>query len=133
MKRCVLVFILFMSMITAMAQETSEMAEVIEMHDVVMAKMPKLVKLINELQTASQKSDDNKAYKNAISELKTENKTMQKWMENFGKLFDVDEMMKGKKLTAQKQEWLNDAMATIKTLDKDVDSSFTKVEALLNK
>ncbi|MRI01929.1 hypothetical protein GH721_15405 [Kriegella sp. EG-1] len=131
MKRCVLVFILFMSMITAMAQETAEMTEVIEMHDVVMAKMPKLVKLINKLQTAAQKSDEDAEYNAAILELKAENKTMQKWMEDLGKRFDTDELMKGKKLTSQKQEWLNEAMATIKILDKDVESSFIKVEALL--
>ncbi|MBM1104847.1 hypothetical protein JQC67_01735 [Aurantibacter crassamenti] len=133
MKKCVIVFILLMSMISAMAQEPAKMPEVIEMHDVVMAKMPKLVKYINKLQTASQNSADKSKYNLAIEDLKSANMSMQKWMEGFGSRFDVDEMMKGKELTSKKQEWLDEEMTKIKALDKKVDSSFKMTEVLLKK
>ncbi|MGI9549913.1 MAG: hypothetical protein ACR2MT_01835 [Aurantibacter sp.] len=131
MKKCFFAFLLFVGTLSAMAQETTEMQQVIAKHDELMEKMPGLVKLINKLQTAAQNSEDQAKYELAIEDLRTANKSMQNWMIGFGKRFDADEMMKGKKLTAQKKEWLQEEKTKILVLDKEINNSIDEAKTLL--
>lgn len=131
MKKCFFVFLLFLSFLSAIAQETSEMKQVMQTHDQVMEKMPELVHLINSLQTAAQNSDDKAKYELAIEDLKASNKSMQNWMIGFGKRFDADEMMKGKELTPQKQEWLKEEKVKVIALGKEIDSVMQKTSMLI--
>lgn len=133
MKKFILVFFFLVGTFATIAQETAKMQEVTELHDKVMAKMPELIKLINKLQTAAQNSEDKAGYELAIEDLKAANMSMQTWMIGFGKRFDADEMMKGKKLTEQKQLWLNEEAKKVEVVDKEVEASFKKAKILLNK
>jgi len=131
MKKCFFVFLLFLGLLSAIAQETSEMQQVMKTHDNVMDKMPELVRLINSLQTAAQNSDDKAKYELAIEDLKASNVSMQNWMIGFGERFDADEMMKGKELTPQKQEWLKEEQVKILALGKEIDGVMKKSSLLL--
>lgn len=124
MKKCFFAFILLMSMLSALAQETSEMQQVME-------KMPGLVKLVNNLQTAAQSSEDKAKYELAIEDLRGANKSMMNWMVGFGERFDADEMMKGKELTAQKKEWLQEEKIKVIALEEEIDGSLKKAAAAL--
>lgn len=131
MKKCFFVFLLFMGLLSVIAQETSQMQQVMEKHDQVMDKMPELVRLINSLQTAAQNSEDKAKYELAIEDLKASNTSMQNWMIGFGERFDADEMMKGKELTPQKQEWLKEEQIKILALGKEIDRVMKKTGLLL--
>ncbi len=133
MKKQFILFLLFIFTLGAVAQERSEMEQVMEMHDKAMEKMPELVKLINQLQTASQNSVDKAKYELAIEELKTSNKSMQNWMVGFGQRFDTDEIMKGKELTKQKKEWLQEEKTKIIALEEEIDGALANAEKLLSK
>lgn len=131
MKKCLILFLLFVGTLTALAQEISEMQEVMQKHDEVMAKMPGLVKLVNSLQTAAQNSDDKAKYELAIEDLKDANKSMMNWMVGFGKRFDADEMMKGKELTNEKKEWLQEEKIKVLALEEEIDNALSKAEKLI--
>ncbi|MUH35339.1 hypothetical protein D9O36_05760 [Zobellia amurskyensis] len=110
----------------------TKMEEVMESHDVVMDKMPVISKLINKLQTKANASYKKSKYENAIADLKNANESMMTWMENFGKRFDADEMLKGKTLTPKKQEWLLEEEKKVSLLDEEIDLSIAQAEAVLN-
>lgn len=119
-------------MLSALAQESSEMQQVMEKHDEVMEKMPELVKLINNLQTVAQNSEDKAKYELAIEDLRGANKSMMNWMVGFGERFDADEMMKGKELTTQKKEWLLEEKIKVVALEEEIDSTMEKSKNLLD-
>jgi len=133
MKKCFFAFLLFMGLLSAIAQENSEMKQVMETHDRVMEKMPELVKLINSLQTAARNSEDKTKYELAVEDLQEANKSMQNWMVGFGKGFDADEMMKGKELTAQKKELLQEEKIKVLALEEEINNTLAKAEKLLPK
>lgn len=130
MKKCFFVFLLFIGLLSAIAQEPTEMQEVMQMHDEVMEKMPGLVKSVNKLQTAAQGSEDKAKYELAIEDLRKSNKSMMSWMIGFGKRFDADEMMKGKELSAQKKEWLQEEKTKVIALKEEIDNALVKAEKL---
>ena len=110
---------------------TASMSEVMGLHDEVMEEMPKTAKLIWKLEAESKKTKDPAPYTDAINKLKSSNKSMSSWMEGFGRRFNADEMMKGKKLTNQKQIWLNEEKQKIVALRKQIYSSIKQAEDLL--
>ncbi|WP_276168275.1 hypothetical protein [Zobellia alginiliquefaciens] len=114
------------------ATEPTKMEKVMESHDVVMDKMPTISKLINQLQTKANASYKKKKYEDAIADLKNANQSMRTWMENFGKRFDADEMLKGKALTPKKQEWLLEEEENVAQLDEEIDLSIAQANAVLN-
>ena len=132
MKKCFFLFLFFVISLSAISQEATEMQQVMTMHDEVMEKMPKLVRLVNNLQTAAQKNGDDSKYERAIENLKAANNSMQDWMVGFGQRFDADEMMKGKKLSAEKKAWLQEEKTKILAVDREIEKSIKKAEALLN-
>ncbi|CAM3388325.1 hypothetical protein [Zobellia roscoffensis] len=136
MKNLFLMLALVMVLGTATAQDTAtestKMEKVMESHDIVMDKMPTISKLMNKLQTKANASYKKKKYEDAIADLKNANQSMMTWMENFGKRFDADEMLKGKALTPKKQEWLLEEEKNVAQLDEEIDLSIAQANAVLN-
>ena len=102
-------------------------------HDEVMAKMPHLVKLINALQPKADSTKTGQKHQDAIDGLKSSNKSMMTWMQGFGNRFTADEMLKGKALSEEKQQWLAEEKKKVEALDKKITSSIKKAEKLLDK
>ena len=128
------IFVLGTAAINAQTTTTppTKMEEVMKSHDVVMDKMPLVSKLINKLQTKANASYKISKYENAIADLKNANESMMVWMENFGKRFDADEMLKGKTLSPKKQEWLLEEEKKVSQLDEEIDLSLAQAQAVLN-
>lgn len=128
-----LVVLILFNAVDSHAQEPTQMEQVIENHDELMDKMPNTVKLINSLQTVAQNAEDKAKYELAIEELRTANRAMQDWMAGFGKRFDMDEMMNGKKLSEEKQIWLDEEEKKVTKLRNQIDGSIKKAKILLNR
>ncbi|WP_209401716.1 hypothetical protein [Pseudozobellia sp. WGM2] len=127
--------LLLLNISTSCGQESetkpTKMEEVMASHDEVMDEMPKLSKLINKLQTRANASYKKDKYEKAIKDLKLANQSMMSWMSGFGKRFEVDEMMKGKKLTEQKQKWLLEEEKKIAVLREEIELSIDQAEKIL--
>lgn len=109
----------------------SKMEEVMVAHDEVMDKMPQLSRLINKLQTRANASYKKEKYEKAIADLKSANKSMMDWMQAFGQRFEADEMLKGKKLSEQKQKWLLEEEKNVALLKEEIESSIARAEEVL--
>ncbi|GGW46703.1 hypothetical protein [Arenibacter certesii] len=114
-------------------QDTSQMKEVLAIHDEVMPKMGTIGNLISELDEEITKSDTAESYTKARQDLKDAHKSMMDWMRNFGDRFDGEEIMKGKTLTEEKQQWLNEEEEKVKVLRDQINSSIKNAEELLKK
>lgn len=112
-------------------KEPTKMEQVMAAHDEVMDEMPKLVKLINKLQTKADASYEKTKYKKAIADLKSANKSMMTWMTGFGERFEADEMMKGKALSEQKEKWLLEEELKVAALKEEIELSIAQAEALV--
>ena len=66
-----------------------------------------------------------------MKDLQIAYKAMMDWMNGFGDRFDSDEILNGKELTPQKQEWLNEEEEKVNALKKQINSSIERAEALL--
>ena len=118
--------------IPVQAQEVSKMENVMTIHDEVMNKMGDVVSLVGKLQRSTiDSSSVGKAKLAAIEDLKTSNKAMVDWMQGFGVRFTADEMMKGKKLSVQKQQWLAEEEIKVVQLRDQVDNSIATAQKLL--
>lgn len=113
--------------------EVNQMEKVMAIHDEVMPKMGKLGKLVAELKPKVDSTEMGLQYGDAMKDLQDSHESMMSWMQNFGKRFDHDEIMNGKKLTAQKAEWLNEEEESVKALREQINSSIKKAELLLEK
>ncbi len=112
--------------------ETSQMEEVMAIHDEVMPKMGKLGKLVGELKSKVDTTAVGKDYEAAMKDLQDAHTAMMDWMRNFGDRFDHEEILEGKSLTEQKQQWLNEEEEKVKALRDQINSSIAKAEKLLN-
>ena len=103
------VFTIFFGSSCKEEKETSQMKEVMAIHDEVMPKMSQLGDLVGELNSKENDSTEiGMKYMEARKELQSAHKSMMDWMQNFGNRFDSDEILNGKELSAQKQEWLDE-------------------------
>ncbi|PKA97973.1 hypothetical protein B0O79_1653 [Flavobacteriaceae bacterium MAR_2009_75] len=131
----IFLILLLLHLSTSYAQESetklTKMEEVMASHDEVMDEMPKLSKLINKLQTRANASYEKDRYEKAIDDLRSANKSMMSWMSGFGKRFEADEMVKGKKLTEQKQKWLLEEEKKIAVLKEEIELSIDQAEKIL--
>ena len=66
-----------------------------------------------------------------MKELQNSHKSMMDWMQGFGSRFDADEILHGKALSPQKQEWLNEEEEKVKALRDQINSSIEMAEDLL--
>lgn len=114
-------------------KETTQMEEVMMIHDEVMPKMGTLAKLVAELKAKVDTTATGKQYEVAMKDLQEANKSMMDWMMGFGNRFDSDEILEGKELSPEKQEWLNEEEEKVKALKEQINSSIERAEVLLNK
>ncbi|WP_086475810.1 hypothetical protein [Arenibacter amylolyticus] len=134
MSRLILVLAIIMS--TAYSckeskQDSSQMKKVLAIHDEVMPKMGTIGSLISTLDEKISEGDTTEQYDTARQDLKAAHKSMMDWMKNFGERFDGDEIMKGKSLTEEKQQWLDEEEVKVKALRDQINSSIKNAEDLL--
>ncbi len=115
------------------SEKSTQMENVMAIHDEVMPKMGKLGKLVGELKSKVDTTETGQQYKAAMKDLQEANVAMMDWMQSFGSRFDSDEILNGKELSAQKQEWLNEEEENVKALKEQINSSIEKAENLLEK
>ncbi|WP_420320613.1 hypothetical protein [Flagellimonas sp.] len=110
----------------------TQMEQVMAIHDEVMPKMGTLGKLVAEMKSKVDSTDTGKKYEKAMLDLQAANRSMMDWMRDFGLRFDSDEILEGKALTEEKQQWLNEEEVKVKALREQINSSIEKAEALLD-
>ena len=115
------------------AESSTQMEQVMAIHDEVMPKMGKLGKLVGELKSKVDTTESGQNYEAAMKDLQAANRSMMDWMRDFGLRFDSDEILEGKALTEEKQQWLNEEEVKVKALREQINSSIEKAEALLSK
>ena len=109
----------------------TQMERVMAIHDEVMPKMGTLAKYTAELKAKVDTTALGLQYEVAMKDLQNANKSMMDWMMGFGDRFDSDEILNGKELTPQKQEWLNEEEMKVKALKEQINSSIARAEELL--
>lgn len=117
---------------SAANEEATQMETVMQIHDEVMPKMGTIAKYVAELKAKVDTTEAGQQYEAAMKDLQKANESMMDWMMNFGDRFEPDEILNGKELTAQKQEWLNEEEEKVKALRDQINSSIEKAEVLLN-
>jgi len=113
------------------ATNPTQMENVMAIHDEVMPKMGTLAKYTAELKAKVDTTEMGKQYEAAMKDLQQANKAMMDWMMGFGDRFDSEEILNGKELTLQKQEWLNEEEDKVKALKEQINSSIARAEELL--
>ena len=138
MKMVISQFIMVFTVISLKAQEPTEnlsqMERVVKIHDAIMEKdMGKTVYYIGQLENKIKAEGSSAAYEKAIEDLKLANKAMADWMQSFGSRFDADEMYKGKPLTEQKKEWLDEEERKLFEMKGQLESSIEAAAKVLGK
>ncbi|MGB5821799.1 MAG: hypothetical protein WBG90_20110 [Saonia sp.] len=111
--------------------EPSQMQHVMTIHDEVMPKMGALNKLISQLKSKVDTTALGMKNEKAMKDLQEASKAMMDWMVGFGNRFDSDEIMNGKALTPEKQQWLDEEEVKIKEVRDKINGSITNAEELL--
>ena len=114
-------------------ESPTQMEQVMAIHDEVMPKMGKLGNLVGQLKSKVDTTEIGKKYEAAMVDLQNANASMMDWMRNFGDRFDSDEILNGKELSEQKQQWLNEEEEKVKALKEQINSSIEYAEELLAK
>ncbi|WP_282116719.1 hypothetical protein [Cellulophaga baltica] len=109
----------------------TQMQQVMAVHDEVMPKMSTIGRLISKIDEKIQETDSTETLLNAQADLRDANKSMMEWMKSFGDRFESDEIMKGKKLTKEKQRFLDEEEVKVKALRDKMNTSIENAEALL--
>jgi len=110
---------------------SSKMKEVMAIHDEVMPKMGTISKLVAALKPMADSTSTGIEYQKAMQDLQGAHTSMMDWMKGFGDRFDSDEILNGKELTPQKQQWLNEEEEKVKALREEINSSIANAENLL--
>jgi len=111
----------------------SQMEEVMAVHDEVMPKMGAIGKLVGELKTKVDTTEMGQKYEAAMKDLQEANTAMMDWMQGFGDRFNHEEILEGKELTQEKQQWLDEEEEKVKVVKEKINSSIERAEALLAK
>ena len=109
----------------------SKMEEVMAVHDEVMPKMSTIGKLVAELKPMVDSTETGLKCEKAMTDLQIAHKSMMDWMHGFGTRFDSDEILNGKELSPQKQEWLLEEEVKVNEMRDQVNSSIENAEDLL--
>ncbi|NNE03894.1 MAG: hypothetical protein HKN52_12120 [Eudoraea sp.] len=110
----------------------SQMEEVMAIHDEVMPKMSTIAKLVGELKSEVDSTDQGLKRAAAMEDLQDSHKAMMDWMQGFGKRFTSDEILNGAPLTAEKQEWLDEEEEKVIALKKQILESIEEAQELLD-
>ncbi|MDX1313863.1 MAG: hypothetical protein R3356_00055 [Eudoraea sp.] len=111
----------------------TKMEEVMAIHDEVMPEMKTIGKLVSELKPLADTTATGQEYAKAVSDLQAAHKSMMDWMAGFGDRFDSAEILDGKPLSEQKQQWLLEEETKVKAMRDQVNSSIEQAKALLKK
>ncbi len=125
------VFVLSCKQEKKVEEGPTQMEEVMAIHDEVMPKMRTLSKLVADLKEKVDTTATGKEYEMAMKDLQEANKSMMDWMMGFGDRFDSDEILEGKELSPEKQEWLNEEKEKVEALKEQINTSIENAEALL--
>ena len=112
-------------------ETNSKMELVMEIHDEVMPEMSTIGKLVGELKPMADSTEQGREYRDAMEDLQAAHKAMMDWMRGFGDRFDSEEILHGKKLSAQKQEWLLEEEVKVKALRDQINGSIERAKQLL--
>ena len=112
-------------------KDNSQMKGVMAIHDEVMPRMGTIGKLVSQLDEKITNDESSEDYVAAREDLKAAHKAMMDWMKGFGDRFDGDEILNGKALTEEKQKWLDEEEAKVKSLRDQINSSIKEAEDLL--
>lgn len=137
MKR-LLTLLLTISLLTAYsckeekkAEGPTQMEQVMAVHDEVMPKMSTISSLVGKLKPIADTTAADSEYHKAMTDLQDAHKSMMDWMKGFGERFDSDEILKGKALTSEKQQWLDEEEAKVKAMRDQVNASIEAAQKLL--
>jgi len=108
-----------------------QMKEVMAIHDEVMPKMSAMGSFVSELSSKEDSTVIGLQYKAARRDLQDAHKAMMDWMQGFGSRFDSDEILNGKELSEQKQNWLDEEEEKVKALREQINSSIENAEKIL--
>lgn len=111
----------------------SQMKRVMAIHDEVMPKMGELGKLVAELNEKADSTATGMEFDTAKKELQAANGSMMDWMKGFGDRFTSDEIMNGKELSQEKQQWLVEEEQKIKAVRTRFEGSMARAKKLLGK
>jgi hypothetical protein len=111
--------------------QPTQMEKVMSIHDELMPKMGTIGKLVGELNKKTDSTETGMAYEKAKKDLQEAHQEMMDWMKGVGDRFDYEEIMKGKELSKQKQEWLMEEERKVKALQEKINSSIENAEKLL--
>lgn len=115
------------------AEASRQMDQVMEIHDQVMPKMGTISKLVSELKSRIDSTEQGMACEKAMKELQASHDAMMAWMQGFGNRFDSEEILEGKALTPEKQQWLEEEEEKIREVREQINSSIAAAEELLGK
>jgi hypothetical protein len=108
------------------------MQEVMAIHDEVMPEMGTISRLVGDLKPKVDSTEAGKSYDKAMKDLQESHKAMMDWMQNFGMRFEPDEIMNGRKLSAEKQQWLSEELSSVKALRDKVHMSIENARKVLS-
>ena len=114
-------------------EEPTRMEQVMGIHDEVMPKMGTLGKLVGQLKPIADSLGAESIEAKAMKDLQLANKSMMDWMQGFGNRFDLEEIMKGKELSEEKEQWLKEEEVKVKKVKEDINSSIERAEEILKK
>lgn len=108
------------------------MKEVIAVHDEAMPKLKQMGPLVEKLIGMEDSTEMGLKYKAAREDLQAAHKGMMDWMKGFGAKFDSDEILNGKALTEEKQQWLEEEAEYVKAVRDHINNSIANAESLLH-
>lgn len=114
-------------------ESSSQMEEVMAIHDEVMPKMGTIGKLVGELKSKVDSTEMGQQYEMAMKDLQDANTAMMDWMKDFGDRFNHEEILEGKELSEEKQQWLDEEEENVKVVKEKINGSIARAEALLAK
>ena len=131
---CTVLFLSFSCKEEKKAPEgSSQMEEVMAIHDEVMPKMGTIGKLVGDLKAKVDTTEMGQKYEVAMKDLQDANTAMMDWMKDFGDRFNHEEILEGKELTEEKQQWLDEEEEKVKVVKEKINGSIARAEALLAK
>jgi hypothetical protein len=121
----------FMSSCGEDKKPPTRMEQVMAIHDSVMPEMSTISRLVGQLKPLADSTETGQPYQKAMEDLQEAHTAMMDWMKGFGERFDHDEIMKGKELSPEKQEWLKEEEVKVKDMADKVTGSIARARALL--
>ncbi len=110
----------------------TRMEQVIAIHDSVMPEMNTISRLVGRLKPLADSTETGQPYRKAMEDLQEAHTAMMDWMKGFGDRFDHAEIMEGKELSAEKQEWLKEEEEKVKEMADMVNRSIARARDLLD-